>query len=111
MNKWLQKKNIIERVNKQIAACYSFTTDEHKEMIEENINSLAKLLNKVYDMEFKESVVDYIYKFDIKEQEIITFRQLKNYESADKARFELIKWDWEKYERKDTIEIDLRDIK
>lgn len=101
MNKWLQKKNIIERVNKQIAACYSFTTDEYKEMVEENIDSLAKLLNKVYDMEFKDCVVDYIYKFDIKEQDIITFRQFKNYESADKARVELIKWDWEKYERKD----------
>lgn len=62
-------------------------------------------------MEFKDCVVDYIYKFDIKEQDIITFRQFKNYESADKARVELIKWDWEKYERKDTIEIDLRDIK
>lgn len=101
MNKWLQKKNIIERVNKQIAACYSFTTDEYKEMVEENIDSLAKLLNKVYDMEFKDCVVDYIYKFDIKEQDIITFRQFKNYESADKARVELIKWDWETYERKD----------
>lgn len=101
MNKWLQKKNIIERVNKQIAACHSFTTNEHKEMVEENIDSLAKLLNKVYDMEFKDCVVDYIYKFDIKEQDIITFRQFKNYESADKARVELIKWDWEKYERKD----------
>ena len=101
MNKWLQKKNIIERVNKQIAACYSFTTDEYKEMMEENISSLAKLLNKVYDMEFKDCVVDYIYKFDIKEQDIITFRQFKNYESADKARFELIKWDWAKFERKD----------
>ena len=52
-------------------------------------------------MEFKDCVVDYIYKFDIKEQDIITFRQFKNYESADKARVELIKWDWEKYERKD----------
>jgi L-arabinose isomerase len=60
-------------------------------MVEENIDSLAKLLNKVYDMEFKDCVVDYIYKFDIKEQDIITFRQFKNYESADKARIELIK--------------------
>lgn len=101
MNKWLQKKNIIERVNKQIAACYSFTTDEHKEMIEENISSLAKLLNKVYDMEFKDCVVDYIYKFDIKEQEIVIYRRMKDYENADKARLELIRWDWEAYERKD----------
>ena len=101
MNKWLQKKNIIERVNKQIAACYSFTTDEYKKVVEENNDSLAKLLNRVYDMEFKDWVVDDIYKFDIKEQEIITFRQFKDYDGADKARVELIKWDWEKYERKD----------
>ena len=101
MNIWLQMNTLRDRVYKQIAACYSFTSNEPNHKIEENIRSLAKQLNKEYDMQFKDCLEDYIYKFDIKQQENITFRQLKNYESDDKARFELIKWDWEKYERKD----------
>lgn len=99
MNKWLQKKNIVERISKQIALCFEINRNTYD--TDADNKRLSKLFSKVYDMEFKECVVDYIHKFDIKEQEIVIYRRMKDYENADKARLELIRWDWEAYERKD----------